>query len=195
MKFNFNGFGKYFIFKTSYNQKAMKSFLLTISLIGILSSCKDKNSDTDPTLPQATQTGADTGGALVNGKIWVSKIEKSTVAALGNNTTYTFVNNEYSLKIHLRNAENPSGNTIQLLLVSNQDFAVGDYPLNENDHGLYYDSSKIYATDHENIGTLSITKFDKANKIISGTFSFKAKYYYDGDAVTITDGRFDRKYQ
>lgn len=195
MKFNFSRFGEYFIFKTSYNLKTMKSFLLTISLIGILSSCKDKNNDTDPTLPQATQTGADTGGALVNGKIWISKIESSTVAALGNNTTYAFVNNEYSLKIHLRNAENPSGNTIQMLLVSNQDFGVGDYPLTENDQGLYYHSSKMYSTDHENIGMLSITKFDKTSKIISGTFSFKAKYYYDGDTVTITDGRFDRKYQ
>ena len=195
MKFNFNGFGECFIFKTSYNLKAMKSFLLTLSLIGILSSCKDKNNDPDPVLPQATQTGADTGGAIVNGKIWISKIEKSTVAALGNNTTYEFVNHEYSLKIHLRNAENPSGNTLQIVMVSDQDFGVGDYPLTENDQGLYYYSSKMYSTDHENTGVLSITKFDKAHKIISGTFSFKAKYYYDGDTVTITDGRFDRKYQ
>ncbi|PIF46622.1 hypothetical protein CLU96_3660 [Chryseobacterium sp. 52] len=175
-------------------QKAVKNLLLAITLIGSLSSCKDNDADST-VLPQATQTGANTGGAFVNGKIWVSKIEQSTVAALGNNTTYEFVNNEYSLKIQLRNAENPTGNTIQILLVSDQDFGIGNYPLNENDNGLYYHSSKIYSTNSENIGTLSISKFDKANKIISGTFSFKAKYYYDGDTVTITDGRFDRKYQ
>lgn len=172
----------------------MKNILLAISLMGILSSCKDNDTDS-PALPQATQTGANTGGAMVNGKIWVSKIEQSTVAALGNNTTYELVNNEYSLKIHLRNTENPSGNTIQILLVSHQDFGIGDYPLSENDQGLYYNSSKIYSTNHDNIGTLTITRFDKANKIISGTFSFKAQYYYNGDTVTITDGRFDRKYQ
>lgn len=177
----------------------MKNFLFISTLLLISLSChKDRDQDSD-VLPAATQSGANTGGALVNGNVWVSKIEKSSIVVGENNTIYKYTNeypNPYSLTIHLRNINNLTGNNIMINLKSNSDFAPGDYILNEteNSSGYYYSSSTFYVTDSDNKGVLTITKFDKANKIISGTFSFKCKYYYTGEVVNITDGRFDRVY-
>ncbi len=117
----------------------------------------------------------------------------------GNNTEYKYTNeypNPYSLTIHLRNLNDLTGNNIMIIVKSSSDFAPGDYVLDdkENSRGYYMTSGTSYITDADNKGVLTITKFDKANKIISGTFSFKSRYYYTGEVVTVTDGRFDRIY-
>lgn len=63
-----------------------------------------------------------------------------------------------------------------------------------NYFGAYYLGGGI-AYSGESISTMSgvlkITRFDPANFIISGTFSFKAKEIYTGEIVDITNGRFD----
>jgi hypothetical protein len=43
-------------------------------------------------------------------------------------------------------------------------------------------------------GKLTITKYDKINRIISGRFFFTGKDAVTGKIVNITDGRFDIKY-
>lgn len=178
----------------------MKNLLfLSLFFLTLLSSCKDRDNPDPDVLPAATQSGANTGGALINGKVWVSKIEKSSIVVGQNNTIYEHTNeypNPYSLTIHLRNINNLTGDNITIKLASPSDFAPGDYVLNEteNSRGYYYSSGTFYVTDSENKGVLTITKFDKVNKIISGTFSFKCKYDYTGEVINITDGRFDRVY-
>lgn len=172
----------------------MKNLLfLALLSIGLFTSCKDDDQDPN-TLPAATQSGANTGGALVNGEIWVAKIENPDLMPGGNNTQYQAVNGEYNMEIVLRNVSDSSGNIISIKINSNEDLSITDYELNDSDFNRgYYRKSVSYYTDSENTGILTITKFDKANKIISGTFSFKAKNQ-NGTVVNITEGRFDKKF-
>jgi len=199
MNFSQRNSEKFFTFGNQTENNTMKDFLfISILLFTLLSCHKDRDQDSD-VLPVATQSGANTGGALVNGKIWVSKIEKSSIVVGENNTIYKHTNeypNPYSLTIHLRNINNLTGNNITIRLKSSSDFVPGDYELNEieNSTGDYFTSGIFYFTDADNKGVLTITKFDKVNKIVSGTFSFKCRYYYTGEIVNITDGRFDRVY-
>jgi len=45
-------------------------------LFSFFTSCNDDDDNQNPNiLPEATQVGANTGGALIDGKVWVTKKE------------------------------------------------------------------------------------------------------------------------
>ena len=78
--------------------------------------------------------------------------------------------------------------------ISESDFILGDFGENKiysfirlSDNNL---STTLYTTDN-NIGTLSITKFDQTNQIVSGTFEFQVLNPDDNQIYQITNGRFD----
>lgn len=173
-------------------------FLIALLSFGICLSCKDDDQrQDDQALPQATQSGANTGGAKVNGKIWVALTEPPTIGNGITGTSYRYVNGLYELQIYLRNVKDPTGSSIGISLQSTTDFKIGQYELNdlEGNTGTYFNAfTGGYITNANNTGVLNITKFDKENKTISGTFSFKAQYSSSSDVVIITDGRFDKKY-
>ena len=52
----------------------------------------------------------------------------------------------------------------------------------------------IYKTDSRHTGELQITTLDKTNKIIQGTFCFKAYKALRNDSVSVTDGTFRLHY-
>jgi len=52
----------------------------------------------------------------------------------------------------------------------------------------------IFRTDSLRTGQLIITALDKTNKIVSGTFYFKAYNPVQGTTVNITEGKFRLKY-
>lgn len=52
-----------------------------------------------------------------------------------------------------------------------------------------------YFTDATHTGQLIITELDKINKIISGTFYFKAYNSFRNDSVTVTEGKFRLQYK
>lgn len=189
----------YLIYKQTNKQtnktKIMKKIIQIFTVLVILFSCKDRHQD-DDMLPAATQEGKNTGGALVNGQIWVAKIETPNTLPGGDNTIYNTdtVLGTFSLQIVLLKYTD-SNNTISFYLVRNQDFSPGTYALDNNDnHGSFSPNVlDTFNTNSTNTGTLTITKFDKVNKIVSGTFSFKA-VNATGEVVNITEGRFDRKF-
>lgn len=47
--------------------------------------------------------------------------------------------------------------------------------------------------DSINVGTFKFTKFDKVNRIFSGSFQFKARNF-DGKVVNVSEGRFDKRF-
>ncbi|MEO5908234.1 MAG: DUF6252 family protein [Ginsengibacter sp.] len=51
-----------------------------------------------------------------------------------------------------------------------------------------------YFTDSLHTGQLNITTLDKTNKIIQGTFYFKAYNAYRNDSVSVTEGKFRLHY-
>ena len=172
----------------------MKNLFLLIMLSISITACRKDDDQNTTELPKATQSGANTGGAIVDGKIWVALIEPPIIGNGSSGTYYQSVNGKYQLQINLRGVEDRNGNFIVIKITSNQDINVGDYVINdiEENKGIYSIALKGYITNPNNTGVLSITKFDKENKIVSGTFSFKAQY--QDSSVTITDGRFDKKY-
>lgn len=80
-----------------------------------------------------------------------------------------------------------------------QPIVATTYILNDNPRqsGDYDNSplvNDIYKTDVTHTGQLQITTLDTTNRIIKGTFYFKAYNSYRNDSVSVTDGDFYLKY-
>lgn len=171
----------------------MKNFLfLGLLCIGLLSSCKDDDTPNQNTLPEATQSGKNTGGALVDNNIWVAKIESPDLNPGGNNTKYEFVNNTYQLQIVLRQV-NDTSNRIVINISDSNEITAKTYSVTAC---RYENQSQVFDVGiGNNDGILNIIKFDKDNNIISGSFSFTANNINGNNSkVTITEGRFDKKF-
>jgi len=171
--------------------------ILTILLAAILfSACTKEVTE----LPPATQTGADTFGAMVDGNFWVPKDfgplnnDILQIRIVGNNVFITASDfsgspSEKEFQIFLKDVTGPG--TFQL----NTD--VG-YP-STSAHNAYYVKRNFSPTDEwitssAHGGSVTITKFDLANHIVSGTFQFTmGNLTNPSDVVTVTDGRFDIK--
>lgn len=77
---------------------------------------------------------------------------------------------------------------------------VGTYPLKKDSNvaevnDFNFKDSKKFITSSNNAGEIKISKVDLANKIISGTFNFIAEDAKNpSNTITVTDGRFDVKF-
>lgn len=179
----------------------MKNLTFLVLLI-IISSCKnddDSNTPTNPIdqLPPATQTGANTAGALVNGE-----------AFLPNNGSVIPLNLDYiNQQDFALGIGNETNNDLYSLLISRQDTQLQEnvtYILNtgfgDNSSRAEYvinvtppPSPMYYSTTTSVTGELTITHHDFNNAILSGTFWFDA-INSEGDIVEVRSGRFDMEY-
>lgn len=166
-------------------------FFLALAFIGLI-CCKDRDQD-QAILPPATQTGANTGGALIDGKIWVAKDEYPTLnGGGGNSTIYEQANGEYKMKIVFRQVDNLE-NRIVIYISDVSEITAKTYILDENNVAGYENGLDYYITNIGYTGSITFSKFDRVNKIASGIFNFKAKNT-EGKIVTVTDGRFDKRF-
>ncbi|TYC12652.1 hypothetical protein ES677_08280 [Bizionia gelidisalsuginis] len=178
----------------------MKNLLLAFAMLLIVSNC-NKNDDDQPTnpidqLPPATQTGAQTFGCLINGEAFVPP-------SFGSNSPsafYQFVGGAYTLGISGGTGGGTELKSINLGCLDMPLIEEINYNLLEfvtgNYFGEYYlggGNGEIYSTTVNNPGTLTITRFDQDNFIISGTFEFTV-VDNDGNEINITNGRFDMNY-
>jgi Family of unknown function (DUF6252) len=164
-------------------------------------SCKKDISE----LPPATQTGANTFGCKIDGVFWAPQSFAGTNASNkleasygGNNDVFINARNfsssptETEFEIYLKNVTGPG--------VYNLNTATGISP-GQSASYAYYIKRKItplneWVTNAQFTGTVEITKSDKVNHIISGTFSFTAGVLSGtGAALNVTEGRFDVKVQ
>src|SRR6185312_7628409 len=179
----------------------MKNIFVILSLISLLfiaSSCpKNPDSPTNnPQLPPATQTGANTFGCLLNGKIWLPS---------GNSGLPSLIAQYYrgDFTIAVKRNGNPDG-AQSLSWAYKPIFKPGIYyfksKYNDGYPAVMYGNiltSCSYATeDNDSLqNQVTITKLDSVNRIISGTFNL---YFLptsnDCDTIRITSGRFDTKY-
>jgi hypothetical protein len=84
---------------------------------------------------------------------------------------------------------------IGIINATSQPIEAITYTLNDNPRsGADYKNSTvltdIFNTDKNHTGQIKVIKLDKANKIIQGTFYFKAYNAYRNDSVSITEGKF-----
>ncbi|MGC4129942.1 MAG: DUF6252 family protein [Bergeyella sp.] len=170
-------------------------FFITLLSLCIL-SCRDKDQDPN-VLPEATQHGANTGGALVDGKVWVASTKKTT------DTDCEVYNGHTLITIHLIGISNNSSISIIASIENfeiNKTYILFGNPDTGPNFANYFDAnSKGYSTqpNSEYMGKIKITALNmdlsNAPNYISGTFEFKA-VDKDGNTVNITEGRFDKKF-
>lgn len=158
--------------------------LLLVSSLFIFSKC---NKDPlPPTLPAETQTGANTFGCKVNGNIYTAR---------GSGNCYNYLVQYYKSDSTLAiNTNNGCSNGLSIFLKSV--YEIKDYTIFiPTFNSFYYSNSdpvcnRFDRTNSLQSGTITITRFDLPNKIVSGRFNGVLKQTGCPD-VNITEGRFD----
>lgn len=176
----------------------MKNILL-LFLAGCftMGACKKTGNGTSgDTLPPITQTGANTFGCLINGKVYVPKgfdqnhPNFDMIVDPGNNNNLdirTFSKNN-GIESHLNFASFNINSSGIYIIGSTPIYPTYMYDINSN--VCYFVSSN----NNFKSGYLKINTYNLTNQIISGEFEFKL---YDPtiscDTIRITQGRFDKK--
>lgn len=170
-----------------------------------LSSCKKKQEEIPKTelekLPPATQVGANTFGALVNGQAFMPY--SKALFASTYQCNYIFTNGGYYFTVGASNDNNYEYltnimlGTTKLPIAEGQIFKFNNYNEDGKAFGtysiIYSVTTNEYKTNNIVNGQLYISKLDQTKQIVSGTFFYKA-INIKGDTVKVTDGRFDMKY-
>lgn len=179
----------------------MKRNFLTLSLLALLTfSCKKTITEDD--MPPATQTGANTFGARVNGTVWIPQ-GFGTIPA-SNLLEARMIGNDLIITANnFSKSPNETGFEIRVIGVT----APGTFSLNTNvthpslvTSYAYYVKRNLtpqneWVTSASYTGTVTITRFDASARIVSGTFQFNALNLYNTpEPLAITDGRFDVKF-
>lgn len=187
----------------------MKSIISTSVLITSLfftTACK-KHIVTSPVdqLPAETQTGVNTFGCLVNGKVFkphgpsIGPILSCFYQNLygTDNPGYHFglfgidktnVQDFTSVEIGLDSIEIKGSMVIPLTKFLTPGYGDGQYG-----HYMAGANGILFHTNDTVKGELNIKYFDSTNQVISGTFWFNA-VSDKGDTVKVTNGRFDMRY-
>jgi len=163
--------------------------LFVLPLLSILLAASCKKDD----LPKATQTGANMMAAKVDGKAWQTK---ACTSCIGGGTALS-VNYDDRIFFGISGQNRDQNIVITLVIKSLKSTGVYELTTQTNNYVQFYNSKDIikYYTSNTNKGTITITKLDLANKIISGTFDFTAEDENNpANTIKVTDGRFDVKY-
>ena len=189
----------------------MKTFL--VLLLIAMTSCSKDNNTVDDQLPPITQTGANTAGCIINGKVLIPKNGSQAIGGSPNyglninagiNFNEPIIGDDYwQLEIANKRDKNSSGIILYLkdMLAGSSNYEVG-----QSNGELYMDgpnNNQIIAGITENgisktywsgksAGKITITRFDYFSGIRSGTFNV-VLYNKDNptDTIEITEGRFD----
>lgn len=175
------------------------SMILTFTVL-TASMCRKKPVDPIDQLPPETQTGANTFGCLVDGKVFIPKGDP--FGGPIKKAAYQFVNGGFRFLISGSRSTSSETASIGIFADSLQ-LSVGIYDLTNKDipsklYGQYAIAQlgtlgETYLTNQTNRGQLVIKKFDTVNQIVSGTFWFDAKNV-NGQISQIKEGRFDLPY-
>ncbi|MBP7172721.1 MAG: DUF5025 domain-containing protein [Cloacibacterium sp.] len=176
----------------------MKTFFLLL-LIGFSAiSCTDRNTETKTDqLPPITQTGANTAGCLVDGKVL---IPKNGSQAIGGPPAYGLVISRLygSFRLDIKNYKNAfihlfikkleDNKSIYNIEQSDGEFYEPHSNNSESQLSISYNYKEYLSSS--NSGTINITK--NSYPIISGTFT-ATLYNKDNpsEKINITEGRFD----
>jgi hypothetical protein len=178
----------------------MKNLIIVAFAAFMFTSCTKEVKS----LPGVTENGANTFGAKVDGNFWGP-------LKLGIAQTTPILEARYaddnSVFIHARNfASSPNETEMEIYLKNIK--GPGVVYLNQNT-GIYPNETASYAyfvrrqitpkaewiTNAQLGGVVNITKMDRVNRIISGTFEFQAASFNGNGPLNVTEGRFDVKIQ
>ncbi len=180
----------------------MKTYLLLLATIVLCSlQCRKtpRPPVTDiPGLPAATQTGANTLGFLLNGQPWTPEGPNNLSIDYDPGFNNGIVGIVAYRKIN-------STNSTQIVLGIKDSLNFMTIPISKNvgknTLGFVNYSNSSFCSYHQNddstytIGVITISKLDKLNRIIAGSFECKLfNRLCNKDTLVITNGRFDMKF-
>ena len=193
---------KFYFYNKCKNQlmKTISLLFIAITTTGFaIMSC---NSCKKNVLPPITDTGANTFGCLVDGKVFRPGGAQLSGGSLQCN--YQFFNNSYYFGLAGRNQT--GGNLLTSVGIYTDSLRIFEgnklsLKLRDkgNPSGSYFKAIsayqyELYSTGNNlNTGELWIKKLDTINQIVSGTFWFDA-VNANGQKVQIREGRFDVRY-
>lgn len=179
--------------------------LLFILIAFLIVECRDSSDDNSPKLPPETQTGANTFGCLVNGRLFYPR--DGTFDIMGANKAVVYSGNNKFDEILVANFKD--GKPLNYMYFHIHDLptkGVGEYVWKESNFnkgidGLmqnylyvrafdYTTNTWKWYTSYENSGKTVITKYG-GQPIVSGTFSGKLRTSDGKETIEITNGRFD----
>lgn len=179
--------------------------LLFILIAFLIVGCRDSSDDNSPKLPPETQTGANTFGCLVNGRLFYPR--DGTFDIMGANKAVVYSGNNKFDEILVANFKD--GKPLNYMYFHIHDLptkGVGEYVWKESNFnkgidGLmqnylyvrafdYTTNTWKWYTSYENSGKTVITKYG-GQPIVSGIFSGKLRTADGKETIEITNGRFD----
>ena len=189
--------------------------LFFIATLLLFSCSKDDEATTDntPKLPPETQTGANTFGCYINGKLVIPRDGTGTVGGSDKGARfwggYPLETDYY--EIDIRDYKSTRTSNILIHLQAVHISGIGNYTIdlsngmrgidglnNNYIHCMIFDdtsNSYKYYRSFNNSGTAIITKYDFNNRIISGTFTCRVRNSVNpSEEIEITQGRFDLKW-
>jgi|SRR5690606_18178322 len=170
----------------------MKKNLLLIGFILCfsLTTCRKKQ---EAVLPPETTIGAMSFGCKINGKVFVPKDGRGKP---GLYVQYVYLDGGWYLNIPAldwqdRHIEGVSITTDSLLVSENEIYPIGT---TKGGFRAFYSKEKDYRKLDNDVGEVTIKKFDPVNRILSGTFFFTGTHESTGEKVEVTEGRFDVRF-
>jgi hypothetical protein len=169
--------------------------LIGLSLLLMLSACDEK-------LPEPSTKSANILACKVNGKSWITDVSRSFSGKKVTLThTYLFKPKRMFV-LYATRITKKENTSIQIGLedvrsTGKQYFAFDTNPLdvhfsNYASYSKYKPSQSDYVTNTHYTGSITFTRVNTINHIISGTFEFTAENTDgSGETVKVTDGRFD----
>jgi hypothetical protein len=172
------------------------AWLLAMASSAIFPSCKKDKTQEEEQLPAITQTGANTFGCLINGKVYTpkgfeqNKPNFNMIVDLGNNGNLDIRTFRKDLGLDTRLTFSAFGISSTGTYTTGTSMIFPSYVRDLNSGSCYFTSSN----NNYKSGVIIITKYDNINKIFSGQFEFDL---YDPsigcDTIKIRQGRFDKK--
>lgn len=192
--------------------------IVTIISLHMFLSCSNNPGGTlieapNLVLPPETQTGANTFGCLINGKLLVPRDGTGTIGSSDKGARfwggYPLETDYYEIDVRdyksdkqarlLLHVHAAHFNGVGNYIVDNSNGSRGIDGLSHNYlHCMIFNNatnSYQFYRSFNNSGNVTITRYDFANRIISGVFSCKVRNSTNqNDEIEITQGRFDIKW-